>query len=373
MSIKQQLEENKNLLRNSSKKLAKQFKTTELEIIQIRKEINDKLGKVTKISRIQELAEESGLQLGDIKSGWLKEKNDKSVRFSLKFEGSKSEEESKFKNEFQEFLKDYKPSKDIKCKYHNEFKGKGCLLLNKQDSHLDKFDIKGNNNIEERFEKLENKITAILGRAFSTRNLEKILYVVGSDEFNSEFTQMTTKGTPQQNIGTVENVFEQICNHEVRVINTLLEYSKDVNVIYISGNHDQFQGFYMISWLKAYFKDNKNITIDVSPEFRKYIKYGTTAIQLNHGDVMKPKDLAAIFPMEFKTEWSSCNHFLSFVGDKHFGKQLDLQGISFFQIPAFSKAISSWDSKHGYACKGEVTAFFIDSEDGLCDTYKELL
>ena len=62
----------------------------------------------------------------------------------------------------------------------------------------------------------------IASQAVLSNNLENITYIIGSDEFNSEFTGMTTKGTPQTNTHTYQQSFEYICNHEV-----LMKYYQD--------------------------------------------------------------------------------------------------------------------------------------------------
>jgi hypothetical protein len=69
------------------------------------------------------------------------------------------------------------------------------------------------------------KTEIILQQAKLSSNLETIKYIVGSDEFNSEFTGTTTKGTPQTNILTYHDSFLKICNHEASMIQLLLENS----------------------------------------------------------------------------------------------------------------------------------------------------
>jgi hypothetical protein len=94
----------------------------------------------------------------------------------------------------------------------------------------------------------------------------------------------------------------------------------------------------------------------------------------NHGDALKPAKLAAIFPMEYRDEWSYHTKFYIFTGDKHHELSQDFNGIKFYQIPAFSNAKSSWDEKNGYTCaKAEVTAFLIEEENGMTNIFKQYL
>lgn len=95
---------------------------------------------------------------------------------------------------------------------------------------------------------------------------------------------------------------------------------------------------------------------------------------LNHGDAIKPKDLAGKFPMEFKLGWSDCEHFVIITGDKHHELSLDIHGIRFYQVPQLSGAISKWDDKQGYTVgKPEMQAFVVSIDNGITDIYKEIL
>lgn len=287
----------------------------------------------------------------------------------------KKKEHQLFQDSFLEFLSTYKPvsQKTIAPAFKGS-KTPCCLLINKQDSHLNKADINGENDMGERMGEITYKIEVILQQAALSNNLEKVVYVIGSDEFNSEFTGATTKGTPQQNIGNYHDTFKLICDHEVLVISLLLKRAENVEVVYVSGNHDEYVGWHMINWLQTYFREENRVSFDCSPRYRKYVSYGTSAFMLNHGDAIKPAKLASIFPMEYRDGWSNHENFYIFTGDKHHEVSQDFNGIKFYQIAAFSNAKSKWDDKHGYVLgRGEVTAFLIDSMDGMTNIFKQYL
>lgn len=287
---------------------------------------------------------------------------------------SVKKEEGEFQNKFLEFLKDYKSDyvKSGKEESLIDYVKKICLILPKQDSHLNKYDINGENDILDRFLTIEKSVLNMVGKAAGGRVIEEIVYIVGSDQFNSEWTSQTTKGTPQQNILPYQESFKLICNHEIKIINDLLKYSEKVKVIYIPGNHDEYVGWHLIHFLESYFAGEENIEFDSFTNNTKYHKYGNSAIMLNHGDAIKPKELAHKFPIGFKKEWSSCEHYYIMTGDKHHELSLDIHGIKFYQIPQLSKATSKWDDKQGYIdSKAEATAFVITKDNGISDIYKD--
>lgn len=288
---------------------------------------------------------------------------------------AKKKEEQLFQESFVEFLASYQPvSQEIMSPIVDFRKDDASLIINKQDSHLNKYDIGGNNDVDERLSNILYKVEMIVHQAVLSNNLENITYIIGSDEFNSEFTGMTTKGTPQTNTHTYQQSFEYICNHEVLMITMLLQYTKNVNVVYVPGNHDEYVGWHMVNWLQTYFRETTRIIFDVSPKYRKYISYGNSAMMFNHGDAIKPSKLAAMFPIEYREDWSSHSNFYIFTGDKHHEVSHDFHGIKFYQISAFSNSKSLWDDKNGHTCsKGEVTAFLIDKEQGMTNIFKQYL
>ena len=288
--------------------------------------------------------------------------------------GKKSTEQV-FQDAFVDFLDSYKPvSQEVMSPKWEGNKFPAMLVINKQDAHLNKYDIDGNNDITNRLANIMYKVELIANQATLSNNLEQITYIIGSDEFNSEFTGMTTKGTPQTNTHTYQTSFEYICGHEVLMITMLLQYAEHVNVVYVAGNHDEFVGWHMVNWLQTYFRNIERLSFDCSPKYRKYISYGNSALMFNHGDAIKPAKLAALFPMEFKDGWSFHQNFYIFTGDKHHEVSHDFNGIKFYQIPAFSNAKSLWDDKNGHTMsKAEVTGFLIEEASGMTNIFKQYL
>jgi hypothetical protein len=283
--------------------------------------------------------------------------------------------EQVFQDSFVEFLEVYEPvSQGVTSPEFNVGNELAMLVINKQDSHLNKYDIDGNNDIADRLTKIMFKVGTIISQARLSNNLENITYIIGSDEFNSEYSGATTKGTPQTNTHTYHDSFRFICDHEVLMITMLLQHAETVNVVYVAGNHDEFVGWHMVTWLQSYFRNVDRVSFDCSPKYRKYVSYGSSALMFNHGDAIKPAKLAALFPMEFKEGWSFHENFYIFTGDKHHEVSQDFNGIKFYQIPAFSNAKSLWDDKMGHTMsKAEVTGFLIEQGSGMTNIFKQYL
>lgn len=378
--IKDYLLKNPEFLTGGYKEVAERFGVTYDSVNGIAKRLREKQKlEVSQISELnnQKVETPEGFK-GILKGGKTWQVHDGSWRESLRFEIDQIEQHKIFKDEFEKFLVSYKPEFTIGVyvDFHGEElfkKHPGCLILNKQDAHLNKFDIHGNNDIDKRFESIEKAVNLIVGKSISINNIDEIIYVIGSDQFNSEWTGMTTKGTPQQNILSYQESFKKICDHELKIFEVLKSIGK-LKVIYVPGNHDEFIGFHLINWLKAVCRNEKNISFDDTTAYRKYLNYGTSTIMFNHGDAIKPAKLANLFPIENKVNWSKADNYYIFTGDKHHEMSLDFNGIKFYQLPALSNSKSLWDDKNGYtASKAELTAFIIQKDKGMSTILKEIL
>lgn len=287
----------------------------------------------------------------------------------------KKDSEENFQKEFLTFLKeDLVVPKSLQFKYQQaKHKSKVSLILPRQDAHFNKLDINGDNDIHNRFLDDAFSTNNFIKKAKATNHLEEIVYIVGSDQFNSEWTSLTTKGTPQQNILSYQEAFKLICEHESSMLLALSQECDKLKVVFVPGNHDHYVGWHLINWLEAYLSTS-GIEFESSVVCTKYHKYGNTAIMLNHGDAIKPAGLATKFPIGFKSQWSYCENFYIFTGDKHTELSMDLNGIKFYRVPQLSTSTSLWDDKKGYTdSKAENTAFVITKENGMSDIYKEVI
>ncbi len=282
--------------------------------------------------------------------------------------------EQVYQDKFMDFLSSYTPHVKVDPPETELDKGFGCLIINKQDAHFNRFDIGGKNDIHERFDKVDRKIDIILHQATLSHNIEKIIYILGSDAFNSEFTGATTKGTPQENILSYHESFQLVCDHEVNQITKLLKIGADVHIMFVSGNHDKYEGWHMVNWLKSYFRDEPRLIIDDSPDYRKYSSYGCSAFMFNHGDRAKNAKLAGIFPIEYREHWSENKYFYVFTGDKHLESSENINSIRFYRVAAFTDSRSDWEDHGGMIdVVGEATGFLIDDQYGMTNIFKHYL
>ncbi len=265
-------------------------------------------------------------------------------------------------NSFIEKLSSIEPLLDLNIKFNElETLPKASLIIPKQDSHWNKKDIDGNNSIEDRFASFTKTLLTQLEKTIKVNQLEEIVYIVGSDEFNSEWTSATTKGTPQQDTLSYSKSFEKISEFNIEIIKLLRFYAPKVKVMLLNGNHDHNVSWHLAHLLKHVFSKNEAIEIDDSLTNTKFYSYKGTLTLLNHGDAIKPKDLAAKFPILAKEMWSQHTNFMVLTGDKHHEVAHDFNGITWYQVPQLSNARSAWDDKCGHGTsKAELLSFVLE-------------
>lgn len=279
-----------------------------------------------------------------------------------------------FENRFVEFLKGYSMPSVSYPEFLETKEIKTTVLINKQDTHLNKDCIKSFTSIERTTNTYLQRVESTLNKVKAYSDIEEVVYVIGSDQFNSEFTGMTVKGTKMENTAKYYDSFQQIIDHEVITINKLKIHAKRVKVIYLGGNHDQYVSWHMVMLLQAIFKNTPDITVDTTTDYTKYITIYDSAICLNHGDAQKPERLAQNFPTAYKEGFGKADHWYILTGDKHTEMSKQFGGIKFFQLPVQSKAISDWDSKNGYT-EGvpEIQSFVFEKGRGMSMIVKEVL
>lgn len=286
-----------------------------------------------------------------------------------------NDDKEAFNQRFLDFLKTYTPLPSPALHYNpahvrlsNE---ETSLVINIQDPHYNKLDTLGKVDMKEHMNIIKNKIKEVVKKSRMLYDIKKIYYIIGSDHFNSEYTNTTTKGTPQYNSTSFTDGFTKICNHETEIIEWLSAHCEDLYIVFCPGNHDQYVSWHMVKFLEAYYRLWKNVHFDTRPYFTKYYRHGKTVFCINHGDIQKPERLAQNFPDEFE-DWSMTKYRYILTGDKHNELSKTFGSIEFYQIPALSPHKSEWDLKNGFTVNpNKLTCFLFSADTGLKMIFKE--
>lgn len=251
-----------------------------------------------------------------------------------------------------EFIESYKstyvPLKKDEIFINNKYSEKDTLFLSISDFHLDKLHVTSDNSLEDRCSLYMDMVKTIVLKAYASNNIDKIVYCVGNDFFNTDNkNRTTTAGTPQEVITTTENAYEVGFDLHVNAISFIKQFCNVLDVVLMPGNHDSLMSYCLTHALSMYFRTDDNINFDITPNIRKAIKVGNTAIMLCHGDGPNMKKLPLMFASEFSQLWGETKYHECLIGHIHAGQESEIDGVKVTVIPSLS-GTDKWHEKNGY-------------------------
>ena len=254
-------------------------------------------------------------------------------------------------------------------KTSNEYlKGNKCLLIDIADLHLNlqatMFSTGNEYNCEIAEKLFFYVISDILSRV-EKYQFNKIIFVVGGDMLNGDnLSGSTTKGTPQDSDLLYFDAVEKLYAMTIKAVD-ILKKKASVNVIYISGNHDELSGYKLAKFIDAWFRNDEYVAVDYSPLPRKYVKFGRTLFTFAHdGNV---KTLPRLIADEAREYWSGIDTTEVFLQHLHTEQVLTEEyNMRIQRLPTIS-AKSNWTVDKGFGSKRQCKTFIFDIEDGLTD------
>jgi len=223
------------------------------------------------------------------------------------------------------------------------------------DLHLNKLGVKGDEySLEIAKNRLFSAIDNLVARS-SGFNIDKILFTIGNDFFNSDGDKpfmSTTKGTPQ--LGQVDSYTAYRYGRQLimEAINVLSQFAP-VHVNVIPGNHDEVSMLHLGDALEMYYDGDEYVTVDNTRPLMKGFVYGNSLIVCDHGDKTKAKDLGTIIPVRFRDVWSDVKYVEVHRGHFHgvktisVGQTEEVAGMIVRHLSSMS-ATDQWHDEKNY-------------------------
>jgi len=245
------------------------------------------------------------------------------------------------------------------------------------DLHLNKLGINGDEySLEIAKDRLLSAIDSLLSRS-SGFNIDKILFTVGNDFFNSDGDKpfmSTTKGTPQLGCTDSYSAYRYGRILIMEAINILSGFAP-VHVNIIPGNHDETSMLHLGDALEVYYNEDAHVTIDNSRPLMKGFVYGNALIVCDHGDKTKAKDLGTIIPVRFRDVWSSVKYVEVHRGHFHgvktitVGQAEEVAGMVVRHLSSMSATDQWHDEKNYIGNIKRAHAFVWSKTNGLQSEY----
>jgi hypothetical protein len=245
---------------------------------------------------------------------------------------------------------------------HTRPKDGHCLVLNFTDLHF------GGWGLERATETVNRGLTDAIARS-SGYNIEKIIFVMGSDCLHTDTAYYTTtKGTQQVTDGSSwAEAFKAAQAAYTHCIASLAPLAP-IHCVHVSGNHDELMSYALAQTIEATFSKSKTITFDVDDSPRKYVAFGTSMLCFTHGDKVRDTDLPMIVSHEAADMWGQTSHRYVYMGHLHHNKQVKYLAVK--EHPGITlqwlrspKPTNKWHRDNGYLGSQGITSF-IHSKDG---------
>jgi hypothetical protein len=250
-------------------------------------------------------------------------------------------------------------------------KGEHLLVINPADVHIGKLALALETgeeyNTEIAFNRVIEGVTGLISKAQGF-DIDRVLFCVGNDILHTDnCMSSTTKQTYQDTDSKWWQHFEIALELYVKCVEILRQVAP-VDVVHSMSNHDFVSGFHLAQSLKAWFRNTDDVTFDISVAPRKYYRFGSNLIGLEHGDGAKFDKLPLLMASEKPQEWANTTHrywYLHHIHHKVKHRWLDAKDyigvtVEYMRSPSSS---DSWHSSKGFKGVPRAVEGFIHSKD----------
>jgi hypothetical protein len=193
----------------------------------------------------------------------------------------------------------------------------------------------------------------------------KILFVVGNDLLNSDDELgRTTKGTFVSTDGRYQKTFSTVRKTVTEAIHRLREIAP-VEVVMVSGNHDNLGVWHLGDSLECLFEGYEDVTVRNEPTARKYVRHGNVLLMLTHGDKGKREDYPLLMATERSQDFGETKYREIHTGHIHQTKLQEWHGVRVRILPSLSPP-DAWHSENAFVGQQRnAEAYVWNEEHGL--------
>ena len=251
-------------------------------------------------------------------------------------------------------------------------KGDNLLIINPADIHIGKLAVASETgedyNTEIACARVLEGIEGLISKSQGF-NVDRVLFCIGNDILHTDgVLSTTTRGTYQDTDKKWWQHYEIALELYVKCVEILRQVAP-VDVVHSMSNHDFQSGFHLAHALQSWFRKADDVSFDISVANRKYYKYGSNLIGLEHGDGAKMDLLPMLMANEKPKEWSETSHrywYLHHIHHKVKYKWLDGKDfigctVEYMRSPS---AADSWHAGKGFISSPAVEGFIHSKSSG---------
>lgn len=187
--------------------------------------------------------------------------------------------------------------------------GEYLVVPNLYDLHMNKRSVDGTYTIQQAASDFCAVADAAVARILTLgMPVARIMLPSGNDALHTDnLVGTTTSGTVVETTTDQRDAVDALISAYEYVIERFAILAP-VDVMVIESNHDRYSIHWLGRVLDALFRRTPHITIDATRGPRKYYRYGATLLGLEHGDKVRPRDLAALMASEAPQLWAETRY-----------------------------------------------------------------
>jgi hypothetical protein len=273
--------------------------------------------------------------------------------------------------DFSKFLESYKPNNiEIEKPNNQRYKHLVDVEISIADYHLAKKCVDGDNSPQTRALRYFDVAQSLIKKVKANYDIDTIVLPISNDFFHTDnYQNQTTNGTPQDTIMEYHIEYELGFSVLVDTINMLRQYSNDVTVVLVQGNHDRTKSFYLAHALDIYFKDAPDVDFIRDHSVVKAKVLGNTFIGWHHGNC-KIDDLPLLFAThpEYSSYFGEAKYREIHTGDKHHYMAKEIKGVRIQQMPSLS-GTDRWhlDSNYVHSVRAALALVYDYKHGKVCE------
>jgi hypothetical protein len=148
-----------------------------------------------------------------------------------------------------------------------------------------------------------------------------------------------------------------------RSIELALAKHKNVHLIIEFGNHDPSSTVFLMAAISALYEKEPRVTVDTSPMFFHYFRFGKVLIGTNHGDKVKGEKLPLIMATDRPEDWGATLFRLWLLGHVHHFSAKDHPGCS-VETAEVLPPEDAHAHQSGYRSKRGMKSIIFDANEG---------
>lgn len=161
--------------------------------------------------------------------------------------------------------------------------------------------------------------------------------------------------------------FPKMAFSTIRIFRRSIDLAKKkhrrIHVIIEFGNHDPSSTVFLMAALAALYENDPQVTIDTSPMFFHYFRFGRVLIGTNHGDKVKGDKLPLIMAHDRKEDWGETEFRLWLCGHVHHFSAKDHPGCS-VETAEVLPPEDAYAHQNGYRSKRGMKSIIFDANEG---------